>query len=85
MKIATHNGAFHADDAFSVAALLRVYPGADVVRTRDAGTLAACDLRVDVGGADCPETGDFDHHQRDRKSTRLNSSHSSVSRMPSSA
>ena len=33
----------------------------------------------------CDETGDPISIKRDRKSTRLNSSHSSVSRMPSSA
>lgn len=37
----------------------------EVVRTRDRDTLAAADLRVDVGFRHDPAAGDFDHHQRD--------------------
>ena len=44
-------------------------------------------VEVDLpsGGTKKVETGDYDEELKDRKSTRLNSSHSSVSRMPSSA
>jgi uncharacterized UPF0160 family protein len=42
------------------------------VRTRDAEAMAACDVRVDVGFADDPATGDFDHHQRGGAGERPN-------------
>ncbi|MDD2786159.1 MAG: MYG1 family protein [Patescibacteria group bacterium] len=63
MKIGTHDGRFHSDETFSVAALLLVYPDAEVVRTRDEDVLATCDIRVDVGRKYDPATGDYDHHQ----------------------
>ncbi|MGI9525991.1 MAG: MYG1 family protein [Weeksellaceae bacterium] len=64
MRIGTHNGLFHADDVFAVATLLLVYPGAEVVRTRNPDLLDTCDIVVDVGGVYDPEKGRFDHHQR---------------------
>jgi uncharacterized UPF0160 family protein len=65
MKVATHSGSFHADDVFAIAALSLLGEPIEVVRTRDDETMAACDLRVDVGFASDPATGDFDHHQRE--------------------
>lgn len=62
--VAVHNGIFHADDVFAVAALLRGNSQIQIVRTRDEAALSAADLRVDVGGKNSSETGDFDHHQR---------------------
>ena len=53
--VATHDGAFHADDVFAVATLMRVF-AVRVVRTRDPEVLAQVDLCVDVGG------GPLDHH-----------------------
>lgn len=65
MRVATHNGSFHADDVFAVAVLRLLHGDAlEVVRTRDPEQLAAADLRVDVGLRNDPATGDFDHHQR---------------------
>jgi len=72
MKVATHSGSFHADDVFAIAALALLGEPVEVVRTRDAETLAACDVRVDVGFAFDPETGDFDHHQRGGAGERAN-------------
>lgn len=63
-RIATHSGTFHADDVFAVAVLALVFPGSEIVRTRDAGELAGSDFNVDVGGAWDPAAGRFDHHQR---------------------
>jgi uncharacterized UPF0160 family protein len=72
MLIATHDGSFHADEVFAVAALsLRDEP-VEVVRTRDRDALARADLRVDVGFRHDPATGDFDHHQRDFDVARPN-------------
>ena len=72
MLIATHDGSFHADEVFAVAALRLVDPAAEIIRTRDRDTLATADLRVDVGFRDDPATGDFDHHQRDFDRVRPN-------------
>jgi uncharacterized UPF0160 family protein len=72
MKVATHSGSFHADDVFAIAALSLLGEPVEVVRTRDADAMAACDVRVDVGFADDPATGDFDHHQRGGAGERPN-------------
>ncbi len=72
MLIGTHDGGFHADDVFAIAALLRVYPYAKVIRTREIETLAKADLRVDVGRKYSPKEGDFDHHQVEGAGTRSN-------------
>lgn len=65
MLIATHDGSFHADEVFAVAALGLLGEPVEVVRTRDPDVLARADVRVDVGFRDDGATGDFDHHQRD--------------------
>ena len=72
MLVATHDGNFHADDAFAVATFGLVHPGHDLVRTRDAMVLAGADVRVDVGGRSDPVTGDHDHHQRGGAGERQN-------------
>lgn len=64
VRIATHNGTFHADDVFGVTVLQLLHPGADLVRTRDPETIANADFAVDVGGEWDPARGRFDHHQR---------------------
>lgn len=72
MKIGTHNGLFHADDAFALATLQLAGVVDEVVRTRDAEVLASCDLRVDVGRKYDPAAGDFDHHQEGGAGERAN-------------
>jgi uncharacterized UPF0160 family protein len=72
MQVATHDGSFHADDVFAVAALRMLHPGLEVVRSRDREVIAGCDFRVDIGLRDDPETGDFDHHQRGGAGERAN-------------
>jgi len=62
MKIATHDGIFHADDVFSVAILKTIFPESVIVRTRNLEILARCNYRVDVGGK-YDSKFDFDHHQ----------------------
>ena len=64
MVIVTHNGKFHADDAWAVAVLHILFPDAAIVRTRDVATIEAADFAVDVGGIWDPATGRFDHHQK---------------------
>lgn len=62
-RIGTHDGSFHPDDVFAVAALSILMDGVDLIRSRDEATLQVCDFRVDVGRRLDPATGDFDHHQ----------------------
>lgn len=64
MIIATHSGKFHADDVWGVTVLDLVFPGSELVRTRDLDAIAAADFAVDVGGAWEPQAGRFDHHQK---------------------
>lgn len=63
MKIVTHNGKFHADDIFAVATLLMLYPGSEVVRSRDEEVIASGDIVVDVGFVYDSTKKRFDHHQ----------------------
>ena len=72
MQVATHNGSFHADEVFAIAALGLLPEQLEVVRTRDGELLAAADLRVDVGFRYDPGAGDFDHHQREFDLARNN-------------
>ena len=64
MIIATHSGKFHADDVWAVAVLELLFPGSELVRTRDAAAIAAADFAVDVGGIWDADSGRFDHHQK---------------------
>jgi uncharacterized UPF0160 family protein len=72
MLIATHDGSFHADEVFAIAALALLGEPIEVQRTRDRDVLARADLRVDVGFRYDPSTGDFDHHQREFDGIREN-------------
>ena len=66
--LVTHSGGFHADEVLSTVLLLRLYPEANVVRTRAPEWITPAEDRViyDVGGLYDPEAGVFDHHQRER-------------------
>lgn len=67
LKVATHNGTFHADDAFAYAILKAATAGhLDLVRTRDAALMAEADVVFDVGGTFDPATHRYDHHMRDK-------------------
>ena len=63
MKIATHSGNFHTDEIFAVAALLKVYPNAELVRSRESEVWQAADIVVDVGFIYDPQIARYDHHQ----------------------
>ena len=63
MRVVTHNAKFHSDDVFGVAALLMLYPDAEVIRTRDEEVIKSADIVLDVGGISDPDTDRFDHHQ----------------------
>lgn len=70
--IATHNGNFHADDVFSIAALKSIFPSFKLIRTRDLELIAKADIVIDVGGEYDPDTDRFDHHQRGGAGEREN-------------
>lgn len=70
--IVTHSGKFHADDVFSVATLMHLYPDAQLIRTRDAALIAQADIVVDVGQEYDAQAGRFDHHQRGGAGARDN-------------
>lgn len=64
--LVTHSGGFHADELFSSVVLTRLFPEAELIRSRDPVWITAAPDRVvyDVGGAYDAEAGIFDHHQR---------------------
>ena len=70
--IVTHNGNFHADDVFSVAAFKRIFPESTLVRTRDLHIISKADIVLDVGGVYDAKTDRFDHHQRGGAGARDN-------------
>ena len=70
--IATHNGNFHADDVFSIAAFKSIFPSFNLVRTRDLELIAKADIVIDVGGEYDSGTDRFDHHQRGGAGEREN-------------
>ncbi|WP_138470778.1 MYG1 family protein [Poseidonocella sp. HB161398] len=64
--LVTHSGGFHADEVFSTVILTRLFPEAEIVRSRAPDWIAPAEDRIiyDVGGLYDPEAGIFDHHQR---------------------
>lgn len=64
--LVTHNGGFHADELMSSVVLTRLYPDAQIVRSRGADwiTPGADRIIYDVGGAYDADARIFDHHQR---------------------
>ncbi|VAW91917.1 MYG1 protein [hydrothermal vent metagenome] len=70
--IATHNGNFHADDVFSIAAFKSIFPSFKLIRTRDLELIAKADIVIDVGGEYDSDTDRFDHHQRGGAGEREN-------------
>ncbi len=64
--LVTHSGGFHADELLSSAVLTRLFPQAELRRSRDRQwvTPAASKIIYDVGGAYDAAAQIFDHHQR---------------------
>ena len=64
--LVTHSGGFHADEVFSTVILTRLFPQAQLIRSRAAEWITPGPDRViyDVGGAYDADAGIFDHHQR---------------------
>lgn len=64
--LVTHSGGFHADELLSSVVLTRLFPAAQIKRTRDEAwiTPAADRIIYDVGRAYDAQAQIFDHHQR---------------------
>jgi uncharacterized UPF0160 family protein len=64
--LVTHSGGFHADELLSSVVLTRLFPNAEIVRSRSTEWITPGTNRIiyDVGGAYDAEAGIFDHHQR---------------------
>ena len=64
--LVTHSGGFHADELLSSVILTRLFPQAEVLRSRQADVIAPAEDRIiyDVGGAYDADLSIFDHHQR---------------------
>ncbi len=62
----THSGGFHADELLSSVILTKLYPDAQLLRSRDRGLLTPSAEKIiyDVGGDYNAEAQIFDHHQR---------------------
>ncbi len=65
-QLVTHSGGFHADELLSSVVLTRLYPGAQLIRSRDPEWITPAPGRIiyDVGQQYDPAQGVFDHHQR---------------------
>jgi uncharacterized UPF0160 family protein len=64
--LVTHSGGFHADELLSSVILTRLYPTAQIVRSRAPDWITPASDRIiyDVGGAYDATQQIFDHHQR---------------------
>ena len=64
--LVTHSGGFHADELLSSVILTRLFPDAELLRTRDKAwiTPGADKIIYDVGGDFDAAAQIFDHHQR---------------------
>jgi uncharacterized UPF0160 family protein len=64
--LVTHSGGFHADELLSSVVLTRLFPDAQLLRTRDREWITPSDDKIiyDVGGAFDADAQIFDHHQR---------------------
>ncbi|OHA30393.1 MAG: hypothetical protein A3G52_03280 [Candidatus Taylorbacteria bacterium RIFCSPLOWO2_12_FULL_43_20] len=76
IKIATHDGKFHADDCFSVSAILcylkKELSDVEVTRSRDKKDWDRADFLVDVGNVYDEVNNRFDHHQEGGAGARTN-------------
>ena len=64
--LVTHSGGFHADELLSSVILTRLFPQAELCRSRDRQWVTPAVDRIiyDVGGSYDSEAQIFDHHQR---------------------
>ncbi len=60
--LGSHDGNFHADDVFAIAALTLLFPNYKIISSRNPDDWAKCDFLVDVGGVYDHEKRIYDHH-----------------------
>ncbi len=76
VKVATHDGVFHADEVFALAVLKLCMEKEDtkieIIRTRNMEIISSCDMAVDVGSEYNNVKRKYDHHQIDKPATRKN-------------
>ena len=65
MKVQTHNGCFHADEAFAIAMLRILDPEIEIIRNRNIEQPLIDTILVDLGREYDPANLKFDHHQLD--------------------
>lgn len=70
MKIATHDGSFHADETLACAIISFIHPDAEIIRTRDPELLETADIIIDVSGIN--DEKHFDHHSNEFNLSRPN-------------
>ena len=65
-SLVTHSGSFHADELLSSAILTRLFPHAELIRTRDPELISPATNKIiyDVGADYDAQAQIFDHHQR---------------------
>ncbi len=78
MKVATHDGPFHADDVFAYAVLRAAFSDVQLVRSRDPAVIDRADLVFDVGSRYDPAARRYDHHMRERPLRSCGTPYSSV-------
>jgi len=67
LKVATHNGTFHADDVFAFAILRAASDGQiELARSRDRQAWDTAAVVFDVGGVYDRDARRYDHHMRDK-------------------
>lgn len=71
LRVATHDGKFHCDEALAVGLLRNTdtFKNCSIVRTRNPAIIDKCNGVVDVGGVYNPEKNLFDHHQKEFQGT----------------
>lgn len=64
--LVTHSGGFHADELLSSVVLTRLFPDAELVRTRDVSLITPGEDRIiyDVGRDYNSQQNIYDHHQK---------------------
>jgi uncharacterized UPF0160 family protein len=78
MRVATHDGTFHADDVFAHVVLRAAFGAVELTRTRDRELIAAADIVFDVGAVYDPGARRYDHHMRERPLRGCGTPYSSV-------
>lgn len=74
IRAVVHNGKYHADDVFAMAALKILLDPEEliIIRTRDPKIIDEADYVADVGGIYDPKKRRFDHHMREGAGVREN-------------